>query len=267
MQAFYENKQEKIYFSSAPERILQCNPHLHYHVEIALIKNGKTEILVGNSAPAVVSDNDAVIVFPNQIHAFKTLVPEEHILIIIDPNLFPEYSSLFSERIPQSNIISGAASDPEITELLKSIQRLYGETGAQYSDLALRGYLLALLSKLFSLTKFKKISSEDMHSIGAVINYCISNYSKNLSLDLLERELHISKYYISHIMNQKLHMSFNDYVNSIRISNACRYLSETNHSISAISSLVGFNTTRTFNRAFHKHIGISPREYRSKDTR
>ena len=267
MQAFYENKQEKIYFSNAPERILQCNPHLHYHVEIAFIKEGKTEILVDTSASAFASDGDVVLVFPNQIHAFRTLYPEKHILLIVDPHLFPEYSSLFSDRIPRNNILKDAFNDDEVAELIKSIERLYKEPRTQYSDVALRGYILALMSKLFSFAKFKKISSEDMHSIGSVINYCISNYDKNLSLDVLEKELHISKYYISHIMNQKLHMSFNDYINSIRISNACRYLTESNYSISDISALVGFNTTRTFNRAFQKHMGISPREYKNKDVR
>jgi AraC-like DNA-binding protein len=65
-------------------------------------------------------------------------------------------------------------------------------------------------------------------------------------------------------MNQKLGMGFNDYVNSIRISNACRLLIESTSPISEISEEVGFNTVRTFNRAFVKHVGTSPREYRTQ---
>ena len=65
-------------------------------------------------------------------------------------------------------------------------------------------------------------------------------------------------------MNQKLGMGFNDYVNSIRISNACRLLTESDMPIGEISETVGFNTVRTFNRAFVKHMGMSPREYRSQ---
>ena len=114
------------------------------------------------------------------------------------------------------------------------------------------------------MATFKKINAEDIHAIGSVMNYCMAHYSEPLSLDLLEKKLHINKYYISHIMNQKLNMGFNDYINSIRISNACRKLSESNLSISEISDAVGFNTVRTFNRAFSKRMGISPREYRSR---
>ena len=65
-------------------------------------------------------------------------------------------------------------------------------------------------------------------------------------------------------MNKKLNMGFNDYVNQIRVSNACRKLSESDAAISQISEEVGFSTVRTFNRAFSKHVGMTPREYRSR---
>ena len=263
MQAFYENKQEKIYFTNEKGRVLECNAHLHYHIEIALLFSGKTEVTVNNITDEA-SAGDIILVFPNQIHAFRTLEAENPALVILDPYMFPEFSSVYSDRIPQNNIIRNAANDAEIRELVKNISRLYAEENTSYRETVLKGYILAFLGRLFSMTKFKKIASEDMHAIGAIINYCLSNHNKNLSLDILEEELHINKYYISHVINQKLHMSFNDYINSIRVSNACKYLAESNMSVLDISEKVGFNTVRTFNRAFVKNIGISPREYRKK---
>ena len=263
MQAFYENKHEKIYFTNEKNRILECNAHMHYHIEIALIFSGKTEVTVNNISDTAYA-GDAILVFPNQIHTFRTLEAESPALIIIDPYMFPEYSSLYSDRVPQNNIIRGAANDVEIRELLKNISRLYTEENTPYRENTLKGYILAFLGKLFSMTKFKKVASEDMHAIGAIINYCLSNHNKNLSLDILEKELHINKFYISHVINQKLHMSFNDYINSIRISNECKYLAESNMSVLEISEKTVFNTVRTFNRAFAKNMGTSPREYRKK---
>lgn len=66
------------------------------------------------------------------------------------------------------------------------------------------------------------------------------------------------------MMSSKLNMGFNDYVNSLRVSNACKYLRKTDKSITEISNIVGFNTLRTFNRAFRKQLGITPSEYRTK---
>ena len=83
------------------------------------------------------------------------------------------------------------------------------------------------------------------------------------ALELLEKELHISKYYVSHVMHEKLNVGFNEYVNSLRVSNACIYLLKTDMSITEISDAVGFNSIRTFNRAFAKQMKVSPSEYRA----
>ncbi len=264
MQIFYENQSEKFYCRNIKGHILQCNQHLHYNIEIAFIYSGLTEVTVGNNPTKLAGDGDVILVFPNQVHAFDTKKDERHILLILDPRLFPEHSLLFSEYMPVDNIIKGAAKDEELKALIENVARLYGNAELPYRDTAIRGYLLAFLSRLFANTQFKKTDTEDMHAIGYVINYCIANYNKNLSLDLLQKELHINKYYISHIVNQKLGMNFNDYVNSIRVSNACRYLSEGEKSVSEISEIVGFNTVRTFNRAFVKNMGTSPRAYKNK---
>ena len=65
-------------------------------------------------------------------------------------------------------------------------------------------------------------------------------------------------------MSNKLKMGFNDYVNSLRISNACKQLIKSDASITEISENVGFNTLRTFNRAFMKQTGMTPSEYRKQ---
>ena len=264
MQAFYENKSSAFYCRDIKEHSLECSMHLHFNIEIAFIFEGETEVSVDNAPPEIARGGDVILIFPNQIHRFDTKIQEEHILFIADPQLLSEFTTLFNEYLPEKNIIRGAARDGELISLARKISELYSSPKTQYRDIILRGFLVAFLGRLFDIATFKKINAEDIHAIGSVMNYCMAHYSEPLSLDLLEKKLHINKYYISHIMNQKLNMGFNDYINSIRISNACRKLSESNLSISEISDAVGFNTVRTFNRAFSKRMGISPREYRSR---
>ncbi len=264
MQIFYENKSEKFYCRDDCEASLACAPHLHYHIEIAVVYDGKCSASVGNTGAAEVNGGDIILVFPNQVHSFQTIQHERHILLVTDPTLFPEFSHVFSDYLPTSNIIRGAANDPELRGLTKSISKAFSDSKLPYRDTVLRGYFLAFLGRLFALAKFTKVDAEDMHAIGFVVNFCMANYSKNLTLDLLERELHINKFYISHIINQRLHMGFNDYINSIRTTTACRYLDEGKMQMVEISELVGFNSVRTFNRAFAKHIGMTPREYKNR---
>ena len=53
------------------------------------------------------------------------------------------------------------------------------------------------------------------------------------------------------------------YVLDIRLSTAKRLLENTDYSISDIATIVGYDNALYFSRLFHKHIGKSPREYRS----
>lgn len=264
MLAVYENNAAAFVCRDIKGHTLECAKHLHYNIELAFIYHGETEVSVDNHRPELAEGGDVILVFPNQIHSFSTKISERHILIMADPKTLPEFSTLFTEHLPRKNIIRGAANDTELRALIEKISELSAHSDVPYRDIILRGYLLAFLGRLFDMTEFKKINAEDIHAIGSVMNYCITHYAENLSLDVLERRLHINKYYISHIMNQKLNMGFNDYVNSIRVSNACKKLTESNMPITEISESVGFNTVRTFNRAFAKHIGMSPRDYRNQ---
>lgn len=264
MRAFYENKTDDFYCrdSEYSKKTLGYTSHLHYHIELALVKSGQTQVTVDTNIYTVEA-GDVFIVFPNQVHRFETVEREKYILMIVNPDIISEFLKPFTSTVPISNLIKGAANDEELMALAAKISRLY-RSELPYREEILRGYLLAFFGRLLGMIEVRDIQSKESNVLGVILNYCINNASKSLTLDILEKELHISKYYISHIMNNKLHMGFNDYINSIRVSNACKYLTKTDKSITEISDLVGFNTMRTFNRAFLKQLGVTPSEYRSK---
>ena len=263
MKTFYQNKTDDFYCrdSEFSKKTLGYTSHLHYHIELALVKEGKTRVTVDTQTYEVEA-GDIIIVFPNQIHHFETVEREKYILMIVNPDIISEYMRYFTSKIPTSNLLKGAAENSELSGLAETISRVYRDDMA-FRDEILQGYLLAFFGRLLGWIPTKDIDSKEFNTLGVIMNYCMNNSAKALSLDILEKELHISKYYISHIMNDKLHMGFNEYVNSIRVSNACKYLKKTDMSVTEISDIVGFNTMRTFNRAFFKQLGVTPSEYRA----
>ena len=264
MKAIYEQRNDDLYCrdSRYTGKTLGYISHLHHHIELGFVKSGRTRVSV-DSNEYEVGAGDIIMVFPNQIHRFETLERERYILLLVNPDMLPELNKQFTTTIPVSNLIKGAACDKELSELIENISETYFSS-APYKDAILRGYLLAFFGKLLRKTELKDVQSCDYNVLGMILNYCITNSDKSLSLGILENELHISKYYISHIMSSKLHISFNDYINSLRVSNACKYLLRTDKSVTEISEIVGFNTLRTFNRAFFKQMGITPSAYRLK---
>ena len=261
MNFFYENLKQNIYCrdSRRTSNTLGFRAHLHASVEIALVFEGHTRITV-DSKTYDVRGGDAFVVFPNQIHAFETKEKEEYVLLKFNPDVLPEFLSHFGSHLPVDSVISGATRDPRLVHTIRSLADVY-YSDVPFRDEILRGYLLVFFGLLLPKIELNSIQSRDYNLLGMIMNYCISNYNQNISLATLEKDLHLSKYYISHVLSSKLHIGFNDYINSLRVSAACKLLSQTDKSITEISEEVGFNTLRTFNRAFLKSQDTTPSAY------
>jgi AraC-like DNA-binding protein len=264
MEPLYENRQSDFYFRDDAKSPLQCNAHLHYHLELLCLLDGHTRAYV-DSTEYQLEPGDIFLAFPNQIHRFESVDKETYLLFIINPDLMPELTRLFTTALPLTGVVRGAAKDQVLLDRLRAMADSGEMEDHPYRDVVLKGQMLSFFGELLCRMELTKPRESDSQSLKAVVRYCSQNFAKELSLEILERELHISKYYISHLFSHKLNMRFNDYINSLRISDACRYLRHDTRSITEISELVGFSTLRTFNRAFIKQIGVTPSQYRKSN--
>ena len=73
---------------------------------------------------------------------------------------------------------------------------------------------------------------------------------------------HLSETHFRRIFARCMGVHPIDYVNQVRVRNACRLLKKTNDSIMEISIKCGFGSSATFNRNFRKFMGITPNEWK-----
>lgn len=121
------------------------------------------------------------------------------------------------------------------------------------------------MSTVLPKMKLSKINSDSYDTLYKIIKYCTDNYKTNLTLESVADALNISKYYVSRLINSKLSLNFNEYINNLRISEASNLLLKTDMKIADISEDVGFETIRSFNRVFRQLNGCSPSDYRECD--
>ena len=260
----YEQKLPDIAFLGGHN--IQCMPHLHRELELICILEGEV-VAYADSVRCELHAGDLFLTFPNQIHSYEKLTPETHVGFIFKPDLLPEMMETFTMGTPRSPVIRGGAYDPQLRALIDALTDTREQLGTSHLPELRRGYLLALCAQLLPRMTIVKLPVGDSETLRTIVSFCTQNYAENLSLSLLEEKLHLNKYYISHLFSGRLGMGFNDYINSLRISEACRYLLNSDNSITEIGSLVGFNTPRTFNRAFVRQMGMSPTEYRKQRLR
>ncbi len=98
--------------------------------------------------------------------------------------------------------------------------------------------------------------------IEAAKEYIKNNYSKNISLEDVSRNVDISPYYFSRIFKEDTGVNFIDYLTDVRIEKAKELLSGTNMSMKEICLMVGYSDPNYFSRTFKKQIGITPTEYK-----
>ncbi len=260
----YEKKDKDIYYGiSGPRNRLQCSAHLHRELELVLYRSGET-VASADSRRYDLKAGDLFLTFPNQIHSYETAVKEDYSIMILKPDLIPELSDELELSVPESAVVAGGAFDPRINALFDAIVAIcrQPEEAVAYRTEKLHGYLLALFAEILSGMKLIGVPQDDSGALRSIIFYCTRHYTGDLSLSVLSDKLGLNRYYISHLFSQKLGMRFNDYVNSLRISEACRMLLNSDDSVTDICFHVGFGTLRTFNRAFIKHTGRTPSDYR-----
>lgn len=84
------------------------------------------------------------------------------------------------------------------------------------------------------------------------------------STDEFAREMFMSRSNLHLKMKALTGESTNEFIRKIRFNKACKLLKEGRHTVSEISTLVGFNTPSYFATSFKKYFGCLPSEYGKK---
>ncbi len=250
-------------YAARRDKHLSPTPHLHEHIEITLTTSGLT-IANADAISEIVEAGDLFIAFPNQVHYYLDQEPSvESSVLIVSPDITPEFNRIFKTKVPKSPVLKNATQNPRIVTAIESLVQCSAERG-EYSETEAKGCMLILLSELFRNMELVEKGNYDHDLAKDIISYCYENYTADISLQSIADALHISRCYISRIFSKRLHISFNDYINSLRIRRACEMLKAGDLPVTEIAYAVGYNSVRTFDRCFMTVRGMTPKEYRLK---
>ena len=235
-----------------------CLPHLHTHVELIYIAKGSSKVQIGQTE-YIVGEGQIAIAFPLQIHGYQDLEDLEGYIIICDPNEFSDLAEVFSTGRPVNPIIN--IDNPLFLDLFqKAVSTFHGNS--KYKNELSKGCVQVILAEVLEKIEMADHEPTDMNIVEKILEYCDNEYMNPISLETLSKKVGASKYYISRIFSTKIKMSFNDYINTLRVNASKRFLKHTKDSIEIISADVGFSTVRSYNREFKRLVGISPSQYR-----
>lgn len=95
--------------------------------------------------------------------------------------------------------------------------------------------------------------------------YIMENMSsQNLDIPSIAMHMAMSRASLYSKSKKVLGKGIGEYVDEMRMKEACRLLAEENLSMSEIAYKVGYNSSRYFSTRFKKVTGFTPRDYRTK---
>jgi AraC-like DNA-binding protein len=255
----YENKGTSI--STEVSDSLSFYLHFHSHLELIYMLEGKS-VAFSDYQEVLLEKGDIFINFPNQLHSFCDIGQVRCMVFIFPQDMCPDYYTVFKSYVPITPIIKRDQCPDTIPFLLQEALANNCSDCSYHVEIT-KGYFAVLLGKVLQVLPLKKIEANDLNTVRRIVSYCTQNYQNELSLEGMAKKLHISKYHISHLFGQKLKIGFNDFINSMRIDDACNRLRSTDETITEIAFQVGFSSIRSFNRAFCKQMAVTPSAYRA----
>lgn len=130
---------------------------------------------------------------------------------------------------------------------------------------------IAMLGEMACCTDYRLLSSVQMRGegddrqfdqINAIVHRIMSDFAQPLSAADFAADLGMSESRFSRSFRRATGNTFTDFVNRIRVQQACHLLITTDRLVTHICYEVGFNNVANFNRRFLEIKGMTPTQFR-----
>lgn len=263
MNPFFENR-EKIRgpFESFESENMEFPEHLHNHVEILLVRSGQVTVRIMEEVREL-QEGDCAFIFPQQIHSYRS--PEKSLsrLYIFDGSLAGAYLYSLGKYLPRRPFLSREELPADGALALERLYTLSRDGFLSDNAPLCSAWIQVLFSLVWSgLALSERKLSVDMELTCRLVRHIMEHFQEDLSLEVLAYELHANKFYLSNIFSNRLHTNFRHYLNRFRAEYAAQLMKESPSPLTEIWAEAGFQSQRSFNRAFSEIMGMTPREYR-----
>lgn len=266
---------------SREESFFQSPFHSHPELELVYIKESYGKRIVGNSVEQFVSGDmvflgsDIPHVWLNDEIYYKGIntLKAQAIVVYFNKDIFGPIFYELKETQKINNLfnkaVRGLSISGKTNELVaKKLEKLVNKKNFEI--------IIGLFEILSILSESEDISFVNNEAylpvneqtkndrISDVFDYVKNNFKQDISLDEISQIANLTPTSFCRMFKAKTQKHFVEYLNEIRVANACKYLIETDMGMSEIAYECGYKTASNFNKLFKKLTGTTPKEYRKK---
>ena len=270
---FYQNILTEISpYQARVGRLYEFGEHRHGDIELNYCVKGSLEVVIDKKKYKI-NEGEMMLITPMVAHSFPYYDDQANmVLTVIAGVSFLKNSFSFFSKAKDDVYIISTIEGSEIHEKLYAFLDETAEFCQQKeksNDLQIRGNLYKICSYLIDLiteigdcknTKNKELAK--VANVENALEMIYYHHTEPLTIDDAAAATGYGKSNFCKIFKSITGDTFHNTLNRQRVESACGLLSETNISISEISTLVGFNDSKTFCRIFKSVTLYTPGQYR-----
>ncbi|MFV0343196.1 MAG: AraC family transcriptional regulator [Anaerocolumna sp.] len=239
-------------------------PHFHSSLEIIYVTEGELKITL-NGQVHVVKKHGFLIVPSYYIHSYATEVYSNAYIIIIPLDSIPSFKNILHKKTFLQLHIESTPWEAELKYCLDAILKITEHTMNSTIEPIIKGQTYVFLGLLIEDSGLKDITDSKMISLAQeILIYIQDHYLLPVTLDDISNHFGYSKSRFSHIFSEYFDCKLIEYINGLRCRHALKLLEDKTSTITDIALSSGFDSSRTFYRAFKKCFGTSPNAYEFK---
>ena len=243
-----------------PYNRLSTLHHLHASFEILVPRRGVVHTRLDGKERDV-HPGEILVLFPGLPHSYTHSGDCTGTIILFSNNMLFTPEEDWSDMFPVQPVIRLDEINRDVSYCIDRLNSM-AVSGIVNEELA-RAYLsLMFVWMLPVLQPERPAQPIPKDLLYRAMQFMSQNLTQPLNLKTTAHALGVNTYYLSHVLNERLHMGFREYLNALRIDRARRYLRVTSWSIEETAAACGFTNLRTFDRVFFERCGCTPRDFR-----
>lgn len=255
--------------------------HFHKECQLVYVVESEGKRIIGDNIEHFESD-ELIFLGSNIPHAWhndkqyfnkEELKHARSIALFINPSVLVEHVGAFGNVKKIQAMLSKAQrgmkfygkAKNELTTLLKQM--------CQQKELPAAINLLQILHILSSTKEYELLASEgyinnyqnrDNERMDSVFKYAFNHFTEEILLSTVAGIAGMNKQAFCRYFKTRTQKSFMQFVNELRIGQACKLLSDSENTVLQIAYECGFNSITNFNSFFKEIKGLTPREFKKK---
>lgn len=232
--------------------IWNFSKHKHDCIELVYFLFGRAEVITGDDL--MQADFYDAIIYPKGVEHTEILQFNRHQEIIC---VWVDIPGLEIPRVIRIQDENG--------NLKCLLEKLHAECKRETPCKALIDHYVKALAMLIARQYIENRSENDM--VGRVCQYMQDNMAQQITVQQLADLVYVSKSYLSRKFKQQTGMTLNEYLQKIRIEAAKTILLSSDMGTGEIACTVGYPCPKYFYRVFVANTGMSPREFRKRESK